>query len=123
MKFGIGIFAACLLVCVLFVTLAFAHDSWISNNQWRNTAGQWCCGTGDCGIVQDPENSVTTVPGGYHVNGRVQIDGTVPNGNVTFPVDANIPYNERLPSPDGKYWYCKGWDNTPRCFFAPTPTY
>ena len=30
---------------------AFAHDSWISAGGYRNVAGEWCCGLGDCFVV------------------------------------------------------------------------
>jgi hypothetical protein len=113
-----------LIAIVLFVSSsAAAHDSWISHNQWHNPAGEWCCGTGDCGQVLDPEHAVSTGPDGYHVNGQVQIDGASPEGNTTVTVHTAIPYSQKLPSPDGQFWYCKRPDGTPRCFFAPLPTY
>jgi hypothetical protein len=115
--------ALLIAVILLVSSSAAAHDLWINHGQWRNPQGQWCCGEGDWGVVLDPEKSVTTIPGGYHVHGAVQIDGYSPEGNSTVAVDATIPYSQRLPSPDGQYWLYKQPDNTPRCFFAPTPTY
>lgn len=115
-----------LLLSLCAIVDASAHDSWISSNQWRNSAGQWCCGKGDCGVVLEPEKAIETGPDGYHIDGKVQLDGADDAGNVsanTFGVQAHIPYANKLPSPDGHYWYCKSWNNEPRCFFAPTPTY
>jgi hypothetical protein len=113
---------ALLIASVLLVSCsAAAHDSRTSHNQWHNPAGEWCCGTGDCGQVLDPEHAVSAAPDGYHINGQVQIDGS--SGNETVTVHAAIPYSQKLPSPDGQYWYCKRADGTPRCFFAPVPSY
>ena len=115
---------ACLIaIGLLIASPASAHDSWISAHQWRSPAGEYCCGTGDCGQVVDPERAVTTSADGYHINGKVLIDGWSPEGNQVVGVDATIPYSQKLPSPDGKYWFCKRADGTPRCFFAPVPTY
>jgi len=111
------------IIVLMCAAQANAHDSWINAHQWRNPAGEWCCGADDCGVVLQPDRAVTTVPGGYHVRGIVQIDGTSSEGETQQGVDAIIPYNQRLPSPDGQYWYCRRDDNTPRCFFAPTPSY
>lgn len=109
-------------VSLLIATPASAHDSWISHGQWKSPAGEWCCGTGDCGQVLDPDNALSTGPDGYHVKGTVLIDGWSPEGNQVVGVNTTIPYSQRLPSPDGKYWFCKRPDGTPRCFFA-LPTY
>jgi hypothetical protein len=81
---------------------AYAHDSWISRGAFKNAAGEWCCGTGDCFVV--PATSV-------HINGV----GYVLYGNEV------VPYSEAQPSPDGAYWRCKRPDGSRRCFFAPPP--
>jgi len=81
---------------------ALSHDSWISRGNFRNTAGEWCCGEGDCEAL--PPNSVHMSGAGYHlINGEF------------------VPFNEAQPSPDGSYWRCKRPDGTRRCFFAPPP--
>jgi hypothetical protein len=90
-------------VLVPFASQAFAHDSWISRGAHRNTAGEWCCGEGDCFVV--PGNQVNVTPAGYRlVNGEI------------------VPFNEAQPSPDGEFWRCKRPDGSRRCFFAPPPT-
>ena len=94
-----------LLPACLFLTVTtdlFAHDSWISRGGHRNTAGEWCCGEGDCFVV--PGENVSTTPQGYRLFGS-----------------ETVPYSEAQPSPDGAYWRCKRPDGSPRCFFAPKP--
>jgi hypothetical protein len=88
---------------LLTVSTASAHDSWISRGGLRNTAGEWCCGEGDCFVV--PSEQVSIRAGGYTLYGR-----------------ETVPYSEAQPSPDGAYWRCKRPDGTRRCFFAPPPT-
>ncbi len=95
--FGI---AAVLLTASAALTVTYAHDSWISRGGFRNGAGEWCCGEGDCEAL--PPNSVKLSPAGYQmVNGEF------------------VPLNEAQPSPDGAYWRCHRPDGTRRCFFAP----
>ncbi|MGE0062073.1 MAG: hypothetical protein AB7T86_08340 [Xanthobacteraceae bacterium] len=77
-----------------------AHDSWINRGGFKNTAGEWCCGEGDCFVV--PGKNVSIAKGGYTLFGTEV-----------------IPFNQALPSPDGAYWRCKRPDGSPRCFFAP----
>jgi len=92
-------FLAALFVC-LFVLPAAAHDSWISRAGLRNSAGEWCCGEGDCFIV----DGVKETSAGY----------LLPGGEV-------VPFSEAQPSPDGAFWRCKRPDGSRRCFFAPPP--
>jgi hypothetical protein len=94
--------AAAFVALVVLGSSAIAHDSWISRGQYRNPAGEWCCGEGDCFAV--PATSVMTTGQGYQL----------------FGVET-VPYKETLPSPDGGYWRCKRPDGTRRCFFAPPP--
>jgi hypothetical protein len=84
-------------------TSAAAHDSWINRGGFRNTAGEWCCGEGDCFVV--PSEQVSIRASGYTLFGR-----------------ETVPYSEAQPSPDGAYWRCKRPDGSRRCFFAPPPT-
>src|SRR5436305_120950 len=60
---------------------AIAHDSWISRGLFRNTAGEWCCGDGDCFIV--PPDQVSTIGKGYRLFGSEM-----------------VPFAETQPSPD-----------------------
>jgi hypothetical protein len=84
-------------------SLGHAHDLWINQGGYRNTAGEWCCGTGDCFVV--PKDDVATSGAGYILRGYGEV----------------VPYNEAQPSPDGAFWRCKRADGTRRCFFAPPP--
>jgi len=70
--------ARSLLVASLLLpaTAAFAHDSWISRGGHRNTAGEWCCGEGDCFVV--PNQSVGITGQGYQLYGSE----TVPFGET-----------------------------------------
>jgi hypothetical protein len=93
---------------------AIAHDVWISRGNYRNPAGEWCCGAEDCGVVAP--NAVKTTAGGYSLRGPVTYGPTHQEN-----VNEVVPYSQSLPSPDGAYWRCKRPDGTPRCFFAPPP--
>lgn len=110
------------LALSLFCYSAFAHDAPIRQGGYKNLAGEWCCGAGDCGVVS-PEN-VKVGSGGYSLRGPVTY-GASATGNAadgpTWQEDLNeiVPYSKALPSPDGAYWRCKRPDGSPRCFFAP----
>jgi len=84
------------------LSIAHAHDSWISHGGHRNTAGEWCCGEGDCSAL--PSEHVRVTPDGYLLD-----DGEL------------VPFAEAQPSPDGAYWRCRRADGTRRRFFAPPP--
>lgn len=102
-------------LAMIFAPDAMAHDSWISRGGHRNPAGEWCCGAGDCALM-DPK-SVTVTSRGYALSGWGTIDET---GRREF-YHEGIPETEAMPSPDGAYWRCKRPDGTRRCFFAPPP--
>ena len=95
-------FASMLFVGLAGASPALAHDSWISAGGFRNIAGEWCCGLGDCAVI--PPENVKMSSAGYHM-----VDGEI------------VPFKETQPSPDGAYWRCKRPDGTRRCFFAPPP--
>ena len=106
-----------LCVCVplsLTIIPSSAHDTWISRGGLRNAAGEWCCGTGDCAVM-DP-GAVHFTPAGYSLQGYGTIDGE----QREFYKET-IPAQEAQPSPDGAYWRCKRDDGSRRCFFAPPP--
>ncbi len=94
--------ALVLIPTLLVASLALAHDSWISRGALKNSAGEWCCGEGDCFVV--PRESISMNGSGYMLFG--------------FEL---VLFNEAQPSPDGAFWRCKRPDNTRRCFFAPPP--
>src|SRR5258708_6716966 len=107
------ILAALALAGVLSV--ASAHDSWISRSSHRNAAGEFCCGEGDCFIVDGTR--LTRNSDGAFVLWSAPVGGSV----RPFVVEV-IPEVEAQPSPDGAYWRCKRPDGSRRCFFAPPPS-
>lgn len=91
------------LVLVIFlISPALAHDSWINRGGYRNIAGEWCCGEGDCFMVEP-----------------VRVTA---NGYLILATGELVPEREAQPSPDGKFWRCKRPDGSRRCFFAPPPS-
>jgi len=104
-----------LAALVIVAPTLLAHDSWISRGGHRNAAGEWCCGVGDCALM-DPK-SVTLTSQGYSVSGWGTIEG---DGRREF-YHEGVPEQEAQPSPDGAFWRCKRPDGSRRCFFAPPP--
>jgi hypothetical protein len=102
---------------LLFALTAQAHDSWLSRNGLRNHAGEWCCGEGDCALMD--KGSVVITSRGYEVHGFGTIgDGP---GAKRVRVDEVVPASEAQPSPDGEYWRCQRPNGSRRCFFFPPP--
>jgi hypothetical protein len=94
------------LACLLNVTPAFAHDSWISRGGFRGPKnGEWCCGANDCFVVSAMSVKVNGV--GYELSQTKE----------------TVPYEEAIPSADGQYWRCQRPDGSRRCFFAPMMGY
>ena len=102
---------------LLVSSFAVAHDSWISRGALRNPAGEWCCGEGDCALIDATAIHVTRA--GYVVRGF---------GTLSFSDSAlaerewivdTVPFSEVQPSPDGTYVRCQRPDGSRRCFFAP----
>ena len=115
-----------LLLATIFCgisSVAYAHDNqhqsdWIGDHQYKSPAGKgYCCGMGDCGMVDD--NAVHPVSGGYQVHGDVTY--FYPEA-VRERVDEFEPAGEVLHSEDAHYWRCKMNSKTARCFFVP-PTF
>ena len=73
-------------------TAAVAHDSWINRGGFRNVAGEWCCGDGDCFVVPGEHVSITS--SGYLLREIGEV---------------------------GAFWRCRRHDGSRRCFFAPPP--
>ena len=112
------VYAALVLVpLVLIAPDSSAHDSWIYGGGFRNAAGEWCCGEGDCALMAPDAVKLTT--SGYAVHGI----GTIAAGDWARyeRYDELVPEAEAQPSPDGRYWRCKRPDGSRRCFFAPPP--
>ena len=92
-----------LILLLLLVTPALAHDSWINRGGYKSPDGkEFCCGEGDCFMVEP----VRTTASGY----------------LILVTGETVPFSEALPSPDGKYWRCRKPDGSRRCFFAPPPS-
>jgi hypothetical protein len=102
-------------ITVGLTSIAPAHDSWISRGGLRSHTGEWCCGVGDCALM-DPK-SVGYTSGGYTVSGYGTIEGTK---RREFYHEI-VPEKETQPSPDGTFVRCQRPDGTRRCFFAPPP--
>jgi hypothetical protein len=104
---------------LIIASLAFvipdtaAHDHWISRGGYRNTAGEWCCGVGDCFVV--PKERVVMTGQGYVIV-QSPLAGMGPVQHEA------IPFSEAQPSPDGEFWRCQRPDGSRRCFFAPPPS-
>jgi hypothetical protein len=64
-------FSLVVLPLLLPNTTAFAHDNWISRGLHRNSAGEWCCGEGDCFVV--PSNQVSMNATGYSLYGTEMV--------------------------------------------------
>ncbi len=98
---------------VLASGTSLAHDSWISRGALKNAAGEWCCGEGDCFVI-DSERVV-------HRNGQYLIYAVRDFDDDPVRVVETIPESDVQPSPDGAYWRCRRPDGSRRCFFAPPP--
>ena len=91
---------AALILAALLPAPLCAHDSWISRGGLHNSAGEWCCGEGDCFVTL--AQHVTLPAPGYRL----------PSGEFIHESDTQF-------SPDGQFWRCRRPDGSPRCFFAP----
>lgn len=110
---------ALVLSSVLLATPAWAHDNWISRGGLRNAAGEWCCGAGDCALLD--REAVTETAGGYRLSGGGTIFGSADTGNIRIQIDETVPFSEVMPSPDGAFWRCHRPDRSRRCMFGPPP--
>ena len=100
---------------IAVVSTTQAHDTWINHGGFTGkgqAAGEWCCGEGDCAVMDS--GTVTPTRTGYRIHGFGTIDGV-----ERVWIDDVVPDTEAQPSPDGSYWRCKRPDGSRRCFFAP----
>ena len=81
-----------------------AHDAFISQQNLRNAAGEWCCSEVDC-----KELNYTPKP----VEGGVELR----EGNEF------IPMKEIMPLSPSAWWICRRPDGTRRCVFSPPNSY
>ena len=93
------------LLLLLMLTPALAHGpaEWIQRGDYRNAAGELCCGERDC--FELAPGDVEIKYNGYFIRTRNEL----------------VPFNEAQPSPDGAYWRCQ-WGGMRKCFFAPPPS-
>jgi hypothetical protein len=114
-----------LFVFFLFCVLAHAHDqfgnpNWIATGNYVSPIdGSHCCGLADCAVVE--KEDVREVRGGLSVRGRVTYRGASWQGDIVQDIDEVVPHNEVQPSKDGRFWRCRKFDGSRRCFFAPPP--
>jgi len=56
----ITLFGIALIWMLAQISLAVAHDSWINRGDYRNPAGERCCGSSDC---ESPDQIAVTGKG------------------------------------------------------------
>jgi hypothetical protein len=117
---GMAILAGIIVLIIVGITLASiwparGHDFLL--NGTKNPAGEWCCGSYDCGVMIS--GRVKPVAGGYEVDAvfRITHQGKITDDHVR----EFWPLHEASPSPDGAHWRCKRPDGSPRCKFVPPP--
>jgi hypothetical protein len=93
------------IAALAMLSIASAHGpaEWIQQGNYKNAAGELCCGERDCFELASGDVSITS------------------NGYFVHSTRENIPFHEAQPSPDGHYWRCQ-WAGARKCFFAPPPT-
>jgi hypothetical protein len=110
-----------ILALLLLTVPALAHDSWMSQGNYKNSKGETCCNENDCKIL--PVTKVRATSDGY----IIETDwGT-----------ELIPYKEVLDSQDNNYYRCvmpdyaydflgRDYQSNPhsktRCLFVPKGT-
>lgn len=100
---GTIIFAGMMWVAASLMTAtpAKSDDSWINRGQYKNSAGEWCCGDYDCKAYKETQSTAT----GWLLDGEL------------------VPYDEAMPiaPPDGQVTVCRRPDGTRRCVFGLKP--
>src|ERR1044072_5142189 len=96
----VAVLVVATVLSFLWLVSAFAHGpaEWIQRGQYKNGAGELCCGPTDCRRLDDGD--VVPVPGGYFIKSMNHV----------------VPTHEAMPiSPDG-YFVCV-WGGVRKCFF------
>jgi hypothetical protein len=111
--------AAAIVVGIIGMTalssVAQGHDLWINKQRRMNKAGEWCCNSTDCKMIEAQNVKVT--PQGYQVT--VLLQSNLPHRPMQMEVERFIPHSEAAVSGDQDYWICLRPDGTQRCFFFP----
>lgn len=94
---------AALVVTLLLIHRADAHESWISRGGLKNGAGEWCCGADDCKSYPKALSSAK----GWLLDAEL------------------VPFDEALPivPPDGEVTVCRRPDGSRRCVFGLKPSF
>ncbi len=92
------------LVLFAFREEASAHDFWINHSGYVGIDGTHCCGNNDC----------------FEIDAKLMRSTAA--GWLNAETGELVPYSETQASEDQKFWRCKKWDGTRRCFFAPQPS-
>jgi hypothetical protein len=82
-------------------TSGYAHENWVSQGRFKNTAGEWCCGAYDCKSYQQ----ISSTAQGWMI------------GAELVPFDEAMP----VPPPDGQLTICRRPDGSRRCVFGLKP--
>jgi hypothetical protein len=106
---GCGVFIIAVLVAafvLVMIAAARAHENgkpnWITEGDYRGPDNVHCCGPNDCFPISVDDISIT--PRGYVLKTY---------GNEL------VPFSSATPSEDKRYWRCRAYDGSRRCFFAP----
>lgn len=105
------------VLLAVWISKATAHDAadWIRSGDYKNAAGELCCGERDCGVKVG--GSVQRVSGGYRVNADFKVGAG--EASRVYHVVEFVPDQEATPSPDGEVWRCE-WGGKRKCFFVGT---
>lgn len=115
--FTLVVFALC-VIAVWSISLASAHDSWISKGVYKNKNGEWCCGDYDCRSYQHVETNEK----GWIIDNSEIKDAKVgdPKGKEFVPYDDPATIDKVVP-PDGGLTICRRYDGSRRCVFGLKP--
>ena len=120
---GCIMFVILVLICAAAAIKAHSHEHYSASK--NPVSGENCCGGSDCAPANDAWISMES--GGYHVILTTAQVAAV-NPRSTLPVDTIVPYNDVLPSFDGRFHLCiyETARQSPRngviCLFVPTST-
>lgn len=98
----LGLSAVALLGLLATAGPVPAHDFWINHSDYKSlTDSTHCCGKNDCFEFKD----VRYTTAGWWIEALKEL----------------VPFSDTQGSADMKFWRCKRYDGSRRCFFAPQP--